>query len=218
MVPYPIYREAYQCLDIFEVQAAWFHGERICEFFNERRWGGGQVAILDAGESSLGLVYWLHWPPNPGHSAERVRLPFEAAGNAVYKERIYWLCPECGCRRKKLYFKAVWLCAECHGLLYWTQLVPPDVAEYEGMEARQRELKAFVGGGRRSRMRYFTYQALRKELAEIDNWLKNAEERRACQDHRHFMTGEWRRPEDPGEWWIEDYMIRDDKIVAQPKY
>jgi hypothetical protein len=215
----PNYREAHPCLDIFELQAAIWRGEFVCIFCNERGMGVGQLAVLDTTESIVDLAYWLHRPPNSTpHWEARILLPIEPAPNAVHKDRFYWRCPNCKRRRRKLFFKAKWMCADCHGLRFRSQLVSPDVAEYERKEERLGELKAWIGQGRRSRMRHETYQALRKERQNLEQSLAQMVERRASTAHQQFMTGRWERPEHAGGLWLTNWMVKDGKIIPAPDF
>lgn len=94
--------------------------------------GMGHSECVRAADKVLCLSYTIDGSSNVDSESSREEVPVESVecevnapthGEPAVGHRYYWLCPECGERRHKLYFPPThgagrFLCRECHGLAY----------------------------------------------------------------------------------------------------
>jgi len=186
----PNYREAYPRLNLHHAKAALLRNEQVSVFTDEKGRQLGEAFILDTDETTILLEYCLQGPYFR-LGLGPVCLPIECVPSGVDQDRHFFRCRSCSLRVTVLFFKERWACAKCQSLLFRSQLIPSEVAIYERMLERRRELGALVASGRPHRMRHATFANLESELEAVDDWLKGNSRRAASAEHRQLITEKW---------------------------
>jgi ribosomal protein S27AE len=195
----PSHREAYPWFDIRQAKAA------------HDRWKS-PVCVFSEGKGMIGqlLVSQADWHGNPlsiryVFALKHVKLgqgdeyfSLNSAPSGIDPNRKSIQCPMCARSIFKIYFADRWACAECHGLIYRSQLIGKNMEKYE----RRAELLQLVGRGRPKHMRSETFVALRQELRDLGEWLG----RRvfvANQVHSLKIVPKWKPAAEVGDLWLE---------------
>jgi hypothetical protein len=134
----PRYREAFPVFDIVQAQASFERGEVLCLFTDEVKRRVGYAFITDS-EERLELEFTLQGPYY-AYGSGRVSFPMELQPNGVHPDRRVLRCPACGQRRRRMFYTGKWACADCHGLMYRSQLVAPRIIRFERLGSLKQEI------------------------------------------------------------------------------
>lgn len=192
----PRYREAYPRLNIAAAERAMHDGRTVCVYNRGRRRVGH--AECDTRGDEHFLIKYQIIPDMPGLSHERglALFQFVTSSNSAVGFKRYFLCPACSKQRQSLRFARSWACAECHGLLSRSQVIPASVSSIERLAA----LKKLVGRGRPLRMHSRTYERTRAELGALEKAVARMPFAVASEDHCRIVEEEWRSLEEDADW------------------
>ena len=184
--PKPRHREAYPRLNSIEAFQAFKEERFLCRFSSESGNHCGDAILIVEDKQSARIQYQFHREYLAYPAAEEM-LECEISPNGVDQSRVFFRCRNCDQRVAILVFDGHWACANCHRLLYRTQLVAPETRRLE----RKLRLENEIGKGRPHRMRQLTYQALAKELAGLRSDLTLEDAPAPSQGHSLRIDWRW---------------------------
>lgn len=157
----------------------------FCQFFNESGLCFGDAVVRGQMETVLWLTYDISGPYVTRDDGT-VRLSLATVPSGTHRNRKFFVCDGCERRVIILVFDGCWLCRTCHELIHRSQILLPDVQDYEAMNSLQAE----IGRGRPHRMRTRTFERKMAELTELERrfagrWIC------ASEKHRYHVTPQW---------------------------
>jgi hypothetical protein len=199
--PTPNYREAYPRFDLIEAEAVCQRQPSGC-VFRSGRMTVGHLVVPDTADNSFLIAYFIHGPLfGPGEG--ELWLKTKPIKSTVHRDRRAIICPKCSELKYTIFFKDSWLCAECHGLPYRSQVVDRTCIAWENYD----RLRAMSKNGRPKGMHNATYIKLLQELHSLDERLAGTPRKYAAEDHRHVCSSTWIPLKDFGDLWVSRYRI-----------
>lgn len=203
----PPHREAFPRLDIIEAEKVHDRLSAPVCIFSQQSKVVGQLFIVDSERDAI-IVNYLFASPYLECNEHQVALKTSSASSPLYKERRSLLCPLCEGRRRILYYRHLWACADCLKLFYRSQLLDKEVKLW----ARHDDLAERVGRGRPKGMHNSTYHELLRQLASLRVEVRNKTRKYASELHNTTVTSRWHEAAKV-DFWSGQYTARGGSFV-----
>ena len=200
-------RESFPKFDLVEATPAMERrSDPLCIFEQGRRMMG-QLFIRKILDTSI-IVRYIFASEHVNCNETEVVLPtVRQEVHTIFK------CPGCMFNRWSLYYRDQWKCADCHGLLYRSQLVDKEVQLWEERD----RLSALLKAGRPKGMHNSTYAHHRLRLAELERLLRCRPRKYASDVHDLIVRERW-VPGTDADLWFLNYTVRGGFIVKLEPY
>jgi len=192
----PRYREAYPRFEVAQAVNGFERGLTVCDFIDQLGETHG-LARFDALGNRCQLEYDVASP----HSGIRNSwIECDLTLNVTNQATVS--CPTCSTKRKSLYFRDKWSCANCLDLVFRSQLVHPLSKKW----SKRDKLAAITENGRPRGMHNKTFHTLVSELEELEKYVYGKQRYYASDKYSLRINARWREP-----------MRRDDCFLASNK-